>query len=206
MKLPCLFQFRILKEAVKAAITGPYTSKFPFKPHVPSENFRGKPEYSEKDCMGCSACAQVCPAGAITFCDEIENGKATRKFVLRHDICIFCGQCQANCPTEKGVKLTQEFDLAVLENRRQLVSTVEKELVLCECCGEVIAPKDQIIWVAKRLGALTFSNASLMLFYLKEMSLSNSKEIPSLKDHSLNRADRIRVLCPKCRREAILKS
>ncbi|MFH1655652.1 MAG: 4Fe-4S dicluster domain-containing protein [Candidatus Omnitrophota bacterium] len=206
MKLPCLFQFRILKEAVKAAITGPYTSKFPFKPHVPSENFRGKPEYSEVDCMGCSACAQVCPAGAITFSDEIDNGKATRKFVLRHDICIFCGQCQANCPTEKGVKLTQEFDLAVLENRRQLVSTVDKELVLCECCNEIIAPKDQIVWVAKRLGPLTFSNASLMLFYLKEMSLSNSDKMPALKEHSLNRADRIRVLCPKCRREAILKS
>lgn len=206
MKLPGILQFRILKEAIKAALTGPYTSKFPFKPHIPFDSFRGKPEYSEKDCMGCSACAQVCPAGAITFKDEIKDGKAVRKFVLRHDICIFCGQCQANCPTEKGVVLTKEFDLAVLENRRQLVSKVEKELVLCECCGEVIAPKDQITWVAKRLGPLTFSNASLMLFYLKQMSLSNSDPMPTLKESPLYRADRIRILCPKCRRAAILKS
>ena len=206
MKLPCLFQFRILKEAIRAAITGPYTSKFPFKPHVPFDSFRGKPEYSEKDCMGCSACAQVCPSGAITFKDEVNDGKATRKFVLRHDICIYCGQCQANCPTEKGVVMTQEFNFAVLENRRQLVSTVDKELVLCECCQEIIAPKDQITWVAKKLGPLTFSNASLMLFYLKELTLSKSEKLPSLKEHSLYRADRIRVLCPKCRREAILKS
>jgi len=206
MKLPCLFQFRILKEAVKAAITGPYTSKFPFRPHEPFESFRGKPEYYEKDCMGCSACAQVCPAGAITFTDEIKDGKAVRKFVLRYDICIFCGQCQANCPTEKGIKLTQEFDLATLGKRAELITTVEKELVLCECCQEVIAPKEQIIWVAKRLGPLTFSNASLMLFYLKELSLSKTEEPPLLKDNSLYRADRIRILCPKCRREAILKS
>lgn len=206
MKLPCLFQFRILKEAVKAAVTGPYTSKFPFKPHEPFDSFRGKPEYSEKDCMGCSACAQVCPAGAITFTDEIKDGKAIRKFVLRHDICIFCGQCQANCPTEKGVKLTKEFDLAVLENRRQLVSTVEKELLLCECCGEVIAPKEQIVWVAKKIGPLVFSNASLMLFHLQNLSLSETDKNPTLKDKDLYRADRIRVLCPKCRREAILKS
>jgi len=206
MKFPGIFQFRILKEAVKAAITGPYTSKFPFRPHEPFESFRGKPEYYEKDCMGCSACAQVCPAGAITFTDEIKDGKAVRKFVLRYDICIFCGQCQANCPTEKGIKLTQEFDLATLGKRAELITTVEKELVLCECCQEVIAPKEQIIWVAKRLGPLTFSNASLMLFYLKELSLSKTEEPPLLKDNSLYRADRIRILCPKCRREAILKS
>jgi len=206
MKLPGILQFRILKEAVKAALTGPYTSKFPYKPHIPEEGFRGKPEYYEKDCMGCSACAQVCPAGAITFKDEIKEGKAIRKFVLRYDICIFCGNCQANCPTEKGIKLTQEFDLATTGKRKDLFTTVEKELVLCECCQEIIAPKDQISWVAKRLGPLTFSNASLMLFYLKQMSLSVSELIPSLKEHSLYRADRIRILCPKCRREAILKS
>jgi ferredoxin len=156
--------------------------------------------------MGCSACAQVCPAGAITFTDEVKDGKAVRKFVLRYDICIFCGQCQANCPTEKGIKLTQEFDLATIGKRKELITTIEKELVLCECCKEVIAPKEQIIWVAKRLGPLTFSNASLMLFYLKELSLSKTEELPHLKDNSLYRADRIRILCPKCRRETILKS
>jgi formate hydrogenlyase subunit 6/NADH:ubiquinone oxidoreductase subunit I len=196
-------------EAIKALIIGPYTSSFPFRPYEPFDSFRGKPQYFERDCIGCSACAQVCPPGAITFTDEVikdGNNKATRKFVLRYDICIFCGQCQMNCPTEKGIMLTKEFDITTLGKRQELITTVEKELVLCECCGEIIAPKEQIIWVAKRLGPLTFSNASLMLFYLQDMALSKTEKIPSLAEYTLSRADRVRVLCPKCRREAILKS
>ena len=144
MKLPCLLQFRILKEAVKAAITGPYTSKFPFKPHIPEEGFRGTPEFHDEDCVGCSACAQVCPPGAITFEDVVENGKATRKFILRYDMCIFCGQCEANCITKKGIILGKNFDLAAF-SRTDIVDTLEKDLVLCEDCGNPVGTKEHII-------------------------------------------------------------
>lgn len=133
-------KLRELKEAVRALIRGPYTSRFPREPHTPFERFRGRPKYDEKQCIGCTACVQVCPARALEFKDSLENGKARRKLNIRWDICICCGQCQANCPTEKGIVLSQEFDYATVGKREELTQEIEKELVLCNCCGEIIAP------------------------------------------------------------------
>jgi len=199
MKYPKL---RELKEAIKALVKGPYTSRFPYEPHKPYERFRGRPEFHENDCVGCGACSQVCPARAI----DMQDIKDKRILTVNWDMCIFCGQCQANCPTEKGIILSSEFDLATIGKREDLKQEIKKELVLCECCGEVIAPYDQILWVAKRLGPLSFSNASLMLFYLRNLTLA-LEEKPSPKDErEFLRSDRIKILCPRCRREAVIKS
>lgn len=201
-------KLRELKEAIRALIKGPYTSKFPYEPHQPFERFRGKPEFYEKDCIGCTACAQVCPSGAITFKDEVKDGGAVRSLNYRMDLCIFCGQCQANCPTEKGIMLSREFDLATTERREDLGQSIEKEMILCECCGKTVVPKDQYLWVADRLGPLMFSNPSLFLSYLTKMPLTKitPKEKSSKLDKEFRRQDRFKVLCPKCRREAVLKS
>jgi formate hydrogenlyase subunit 6/NADH:ubiquinone oxidoreductase subunit I len=199
MRLPCLLQPRILKEAIRALLKGPYTTDFPFKPHKPFERFRGKPEFHESDCIGCGACSQVCPAGAI----EMKDIGNKRILTIHWDLCIFCGNCQANCLTEKGIILSKEFDLAVTEKREQLKQEISKDLVFCECCGEKIAPYEQIIWVAKRLGPLVFANTSLLAVYLNpEYPL---KEVPERKEEFL-RSDRIKLLCPRCRREVVLKS
>lgn len=214
-------KLRELKEAIRALIKGPYTSKFPYQPHQPYKTFRGKPKFYSEDCMGCIACVNVCPSDALSFQDKIENGKAKR--ILKHqlDLCVFCGQCQANCPTEKGIMLSQEFDLATTEKRAELFQEIEKELLLCESCGEIIAPRDQISWVAQKLGPLTFSNASLMLCYLRNFpavagsrpilnagreNLALGEILPSKEEAEFLRSDRIKVLCPRCRREAVLKS
>jgi hydrogenase-4 component H len=202
MRLPSLFQFRILKEAIRALITGPYTSRFPKQPHVPFPRFRGRPEFSKEDCIGCGACVQVCPSGALSMRDEGNK----RILQVRWDICIFCGQCQANCLTEKGIALSHEFDFATTDKREDLKQEIDKELVICQDCGEIIAPYEQILWVAKRLGPLTFSNPSLMLFYLQSQKLSSAEPVTRSEQKELLRADRIRILCPRCRREAVIKS
>lgn len=199
-------KLRELKEAIRALIKGPYTSRFPYQPHKPFEAFRGRPRYYEKDCMGCAACVNVCPSDALSFEDVILNGKATRILTYKVELCIFCGQCQANCPTEKGIMLSDEFDLATTGKRQDLKQSIEKQLVLCDCCGEIIAPYDQILWVAKKLGPLSFSNASIMLFYLGNMNLALKEELQPAKDKEFLRADRIKILCPKCRRETVIKS
>jgi len=195
-------KLRELKEAIRALIKGPYTSKFPHQPHTPYERFRGRPEFHEEDCIGCGACFQVCPAKAI----EMQDKKDKRILSVHWDICICCGQCQANCLTAKGIILSREFDLATTEKREDLQQSIEKKLVACDCCGETIAPLDQILWVAKRLGPLVFSNASLMLFFLKNSGLSGQEPFSPRQEDQIDRFDRIKILCPRCRRQAVLKS
>lgn len=195
-------KLRELREAIKALVRGPYTSKFPFKPHKPYERFRGKPYFYEKDCVGCAACAQVCPSKAI----EVKDTKTKRILTVNWDICIFCGQCQANCLTEKGIMLSQEFDLAVTERKEGLSQTIEKEFMLCECCKEPIIPCEQFSWVARRLGPFCFSNSSLLFFYLKTLGLASIEKPASKEGLEFRRLDRVKILCPRCRRQAVLKS
>lgn len=203
MKYPKL---RELKEAIRALIKGPYTSKFPFKPHVPFEKFRGRPYFYEEECVGCTACAQVCPARAIEVEDKLENGKFVRKLTVRWDICIFCGNCEANCLTGKGIRLSREFDFATCGKREELFHEVEKELILCECCKDPIVPFDQYVWLTERLGPYIFTNSSLSLFYLKMLRLATQVKFEPKKEPEFNRSERIRILCPRCRREAVIKS
>ena len=200
-------KLRELKEAVRALISGPYTTKYPHQPHKPFERFRGRPKYDVDNCMGCTACYQVCPARAIEFEDKIENKSARRVLTVHWDTCVFCGQCQANCPTAKGIVLSNDFDFATTESRQELKQAIEKELLLCECCGEIIAPRDQVLWVAKKIGPLLFSNASLMLYYLRNLGFSLTPEnIRKQESGEAFRADRVKILCPRCRREAVIKS
>ena len=62
---------------------------------------------------------------------------------------------------------------------------------------------DQIRWIADRLGTLTLTNPTLMLARVRELGLDEelgerSAEAP------VTRADHIRVLCPRCRRESLI--
>jgi formate hydrogenlyase subunit 6/NADH:ubiquinone oxidoreductase subunit I len=194
-------KLREIIEAVKALIKGPYTTDFPFKEHVPEKRFRGKPEYDKDKCVGCNTCSEVCPAGCIKTVDVIEGGVPVRKLELRYDSCIFCGQCQAYCITKEGIKLSNKFDLALFD-RSEAVECVEKELVLCEDCGCVVGAKDHLVWVAKKLGPLAYSSPTSYLSALKELKLVYLKVE---KSEEASRQDRIKVLCPKCRREITLE-
>jgi len=199
MKYPKL---RELKEAVTSLFSPPYTTKFPRVPSPAAPGYRGKAEFDEAECVVCGACANVCPPGAI---EKIEgsapNGK--RRLVLHYDRCIFCGQCQANCLTEKGIKLTTRYDLAVL-SRDEAKTSIEDELVFCEHCGEPLTTKKHLAWVRDRLGPLIFSNPNLLISSLTDIELVREK-LPKAKDVPLERADNLRILCPSCRRQLTLK-
>jgi hydrogenase-4 component H len=146
-------KLREIKEAVTSLVKGPYTSAFPFAPAKTYEAFRGQPQFHEEDCIGCGACAEVCPARTI---DVIDEGN-TRTLIHHFDNCIYCGQCEANCTTKKGIILSDKFDLAVFD-REQAVTSVEKELVRCEHCGDVITTVDQLKWIARKVGSLSVAN------------------------------------------------
>ncbi|MDP8234533.1 MAG: 4Fe-4S dicluster domain-containing protein [Candidatus Saelkia tenebricola] len=201
MKLP---KIRELKEAITALIKGPYTTKFPYEPHTPKPKFRGKTEYSKDDCVGCAACAEVCPAHTIEVEDIVDKDKKTgkRRITLFHENCIFCGNCVENCITKKGIKQTQEFDLATYD-RKSVYSEVEKELVLCQCCGEVITTLEHLEWISKQVSEAEFTNPTLYLSKLKSLGLSSYEGIVGLIP--FQRARRQLILCHKCRREATLE-
>lgn len=194
MKYPKL---RELREAIKALIKGPYTTKFPKVPHIPFPRFRGKPVPYEKGCIGCGACAEVCPPQSINITDVTTGDKPMRILRWRHDYCIFCGQCERVCTSKEGVKLSNEFDLADV-TRKNMFDEIKKELVLCSDCGEIIAPKDHIFWTAKKIGNMVYSNENLINFTQQE-TINNS--VISAESQPLRRQSAFKILCPKCRHQ-----
>jgi hydrogenase-4 component H len=199
-------KLRELKEAVLAVFRGPYTTNFPFEPHEPPEGFRGKPEFQPDDCIGCRACAMVCPALAIKVVDDLEADPPTRTLTVHYDKCIFCGQCELNCTTNDGVRsgirLTKQYDLAGLD-RSQFREPIEHELVVCQACGEVIGARRHLIWVAEKLGSKAYANPTLIVTADGGMSLAE----PFATDvaEPLARNEMMRVLCPACRRTVVVR-
>lgn len=49
MKYP---KMREVKEAFVSLFTPAYTSRFPAEPHIPFENYRGKPVVDNENCVG----------------------------------------------------------------------------------------------------------------------------------------------------------
>lgn len=203
MKYPKL---RELREAIRSLFSKPYTIKYPAAPSVAPERFRGKPEFTDK-CVGCGACAETCPAGAIQATDYVTGDEMTgrgpyRKLVLRYDQCIYCGQCRANCPSDGGVQYTREYELALFD-RKEAQVTVEKDLLLCEVCRAVISTFDHVKWLCERLGPLAYANIGLVLAGQREL-VSLAEAAP--KDRAeIGRADHVKFLCPRCQHEVFVK-
>jgi len=198
MKKP---KIRELKEAFTSLFSKPYTTKFPFEPHLPAERFRGKPEFNEEECIGCTACAQVCPSEAIEVKDVVEGKIGKRTLTHFPDKCIFCGQCELNCPVQKGIQLTKEFDVSYFD-KKEVENSVEYELLICESCGDVIGTKKHVLWIAKKLGNLAFSQPILITKIIENLEIPTEVEekiIPPIQ-----RTDYLKVICPKCRRVAFL--
>ena len=199
MKLP---KIRELIEAIKALIIGPYTSKFPKKPHIPYASFRGQPKFNDKKCIGCLACEEVCPVNAIDHEDITKGLNPTRTMIHYTDTCIFCGECEANCISDhEGIKLSNDWDLAFFD-RKKSYETIEKELQLCEICGSVIACKDHLTWIAEKIGELTYSNPTLYQSRLKKLGIIDDNLLEVIKDKG--RSNRMQILCARCRRETTL--
>ena len=199
MNKPAFLQPRILRQAIAAALSKPYTTKFPAEPFEPQPAFRGRPRFHADDCIGCGACAQVCPPKCIEVRDDVDASPARRTLVQHFDACIMCGQCERYCPTGAGIRMSTDWDTAGFKPE-DFEERVEKELVMCEVCGEVLAPADQLRWLAERLGALAFANPTLAFYIGKGLGYVE-EGVRSQSDVAL-RQDRMAMQCPKCRRQS----
>ena len=195
-------KLRELAEAVKAVFCGPYTSRFPAEPSPAPAAYRGKGKFDEDQCVACGGCARICPAGAIDVADQPHADPPVRTVTRHDDRCIFCGQCEVQCLTGKGVHLTNEYELSTLD-RSTCEVAIKKELVLCEMCGAVISTRAHLQWVARKLGAKRFANPTLVLTAEGALQLVGP-ESARRPDVPIGRSDIVRVLCPRCRRSVVL--
>lgn len=76
--------FKILTRAVA---TGLVTTDYPARPMEPLPNLRGRPVIDFEQAVDCLPAALVCPTGALTVEDELDN----RRVTLDYGRCIFCG-------------------------------------------------------------------------------------------------------------------
>jgi hydrogenase-4 component H len=196
LRLPKL---RELKEAVTAVFSPRFTTRFPARPCVVPQRFRGKPEFDLDSCIGCGACVNVCPTEALTQVDDLNAVPPVRRITLRCDTCIFCGNCSENCTTKDGIKLSNQWDLATMD-RQSTVETHEFELQLCQKCGAVIGTKKHLIWLYEKLGPLAYTNPSLLIAKDSELTTKpQAVAVPPQPAGPVQTSDFTKILCPKCK-------
>lgn len=189
---------REIKEALVSLFSAPYTTKFPAQPDTESKRYRGMPRYDKSFCVGCGACAQVCPSQAIKMSDD--SLRKVRTLQVDYGSCIQCGQCQEKCITAKGIANTNFYSLAVSDvEAPEVFETIEKELVLCEGCGEIIACRDHLRWINLRLGAKAYAHPNFLLLTQAEFAEVNA----SKPKESIRREDQIMTVCAKCRQRIV---
>ena len=192
-------KLREVKEALISFFSKPYTTSFPSKPYSGDVGYRGFPEYDEENCIGCGACALVCPSTAIEIKDDEKRCK--RILTVNYFSCINCGQCAEHCTTQKGIenKHTRYSFSSPDKNDKAHFHSIEKEIVLCEVCGEVIACQDHLLFIKYRLGPKAFSHPNFLLETQKQFVKVKKSKVKS----KIRREDYIKEVCPKCRRKIV---
>lgn len=124
-----------LKVLAVALRRGRATIRYPLEPPLLTPFFRGKVSVDPSKCVGCGACARICPSKAIEL---VQEGK---HFVLRYFVgrCIFCAMCADTCP-QRAIEVGHEFELAT-PRLEDLYEEIVHEPATCTSCGEPFLPR-----------------------------------------------------------------
>ena len=75
------------------------------------------PWIKKSKCIGCGACVNICPAGAIVMKDN--------KAEINMDKCIRCGKCHDICPTQAVRHDSEKIPLEIKENIQELKKLIK---------------------------------------------------------------------------------
>lgn len=97
----------ILRLILQNLRAGTISYRLPHKHECTSNQYRGLIHNDSSRCIGCAACAYICPTGAI----EVKRGTDTYSWSYDPGKCTFCARCIERC---KPATLTIESELPPL--------------------------------------------------------------------------------------------
>ena len=108
----------------------------------------GAVEIDSEACTLCAQCAQTCPTDAITAHYEGE----TVGLWFDAALCTNCQQCTIACPeiAQGAIRVTGRVDVEMLAAGRQTLN--EGVVLVCESCGNPIAPSSMMDRIGNLLG------------------------------------------------------
>jgi len=124
-----------LKEALICFKAGRVTLPYPFQPHEPEGEFRGRLVVDVEKCVGCGGCAEVCPPRCIEISDPSHDKRVIEFFLER---CTYCARCVEVCP-EDAITASKEYETAT-NDRNDMHIRLEVFMSTCRRCGRCYEP------------------------------------------------------------------